>query len=157
LLSLFRIGLLVLLYLFFLRVLWAVWQEVRAAQGTARAGAASAPPPAPPAAPPPAPLGGRRKRVTTLTVIEPRHHKGEVYAADHEITVGRGAGCTLTLADDSFVSTVHARLYPADDGLMVEDLGSTNGTYLNGRRLTAPQQVRKGDRVQIGSTVLEAD
>jgi len=40
---------------------------------------------------------------------------------------------------------------------MIEDLGSTNGTYLNGKRLTTPEQISKGDRVQIGSTVLEAE
>ena len=39
---------------------------------------------------------------------------------------------------------------------MVEDLGSTNGTYLNGKRLTAPEHLTKGDRLQIGSTILEA-
>jgi pSer/pThr/pTyr-binding forkhead associated (FHA) protein len=158
LLSLFRIGLLALLYLFFVRVLWAVWSEVRAAQNAPRPAVGNAAPPGPAPTPaPPAGGGKKRKQVSKLVVLEPRSRKGVVFPTDRELTVGRGPGCSIALIDDTFVSTVHARVYPTAEHLMLEDLGSTNGTYLNGRRLTAPQPVRKGDRVQIGSTVLEAD
>jgi pSer/pThr/pTyr-binding forkhead associated (FHA) protein len=50
---------------------------------------------------------------------------------------------------------VHARIFARDDSVMVEDLGSTNGTYLNRRRITAPAELQRGDRVKIGKTVLE--
>jgi pSer/pThr/pTyr-binding forkhead associated (FHA) protein len=50
---------------------------------------------------------------------------------------------------------VHARLFARGDAVMVEDLGSTNGTYLNRRRITAPAELQRGDQVKIGKTVLE--
>ena len=52
--------------------------------------------------------------------------------------------------------TLHARLYQVEGGTMVEDIGSTNGSYLNGGRLVGALPITKGDRLQIGSTVLEA-
>jgi pSer/pThr/pTyr-binding forkhead associated (FHA) protein len=57
--------------------------------------------------------------------------------------------------DDSYVSQMHARLFAKGDSYMVEDLGSTNGTYLNRRKVTAPTELRRGDQVKIGKTVLE--
>jgi pSer/pThr/pTyr-binding forkhead associated (FHA) protein len=54
------------------------------------------------------------------------------------------------------VSQVHARLFQANGSTSVEDLGSTNGSYLNGARLTSVQPISKGDRLQIGSTIFEA-
>ncbi len=90
-------------------------------------------------------------------IIEPKATRGSAFALGEEITVGRAATCTIGMPDDSFVSQLHARVY-RDAGLtMIEDLGSTNGTYLNGKRLTAPEHVTKGDRVQVGSTVFEAE
>ena len=71
-----------------------------------------------------------------------------------ELTVGRAAKCTLTL-DDTFISSVHARVVWRDRTFVVEDAGSTNGTFLNQERLLAPTVLRLGDRIQIGSTVLE--
>jgi pSer/pThr/pTyr-binding forkhead associated (FHA) protein len=53
------------------------------------------------------------------------------------------------------VSQLHARIYKANGETLVEDLGSTNGTYLNRKRLTSATPVRAGDRVQVGKTVLE--
>ena len=54
-----------------------------------------------------------------------------------QIKIGRSADCQLIL-DDDYVSTRHARIYRSGDGYLVEDLGSTNGTYLNNERLSAP-------------------
>jgi pSer/pThr/pTyr-binding forkhead associated (FHA) protein len=68
--------------------------------------------------------------------------------------VGRAGGCQITL-DDTYVSQLHARVFRREGQLYVEDLGSTNGTYLNRKKVTAPIAVRKGDRLQIGKTVME--
>ena len=62
--------------------------------------------------------------------------------------------CQVQL-DDTYASQFHARIYRRDGSWFVEDLGSTNGTYLNQRRLTAPAEVRAGDRLRIGKTTLE--
>ena len=68
--------------------------------------------------------------------------------------IGRGDGCAIRL-QDTYVSQVHARLYPKDGAWYVEDLGSTNGTLLNDRRVDAPLEVHAGDVVKVGKTVLE--
>ena len=68
---------------------------------------------------------------------------------------GRGAGCAVVLADDTFVSTVHARIFMRGSDPYVEDLGSTNGTLLNGETVVEPIRLRPGDRVQFGQTVME--
>ncbi len=57
--------------------------------------------------------------------------------------------------DDPYASEFHARLGIQDDKVIVHDLGSTNGTYVNGRRVTSPRSVVRGDTVQIGKTILE--
>jgi pSer/pThr/pTyr-binding forkhead associated (FHA) protein len=57
--------------------------------------------------------------------------------------------------DDTYVSQVHARIFAKNGGYMVEDLGSTNGTYVNRRRITSPTEVQRGDQVKIGKTVME--
>jgi pSer/pThr/pTyr-binding forkhead associated (FHA) protein len=68
--------------------------------------------------------------------------------------VGRTEACAIRLSD-SYVSQVHARLYGKDGSWFVEDLGSTNGTYLNDRRVVQPVEVHAGDVVKVGKTVLE--
>ncbi|MGK2927973.1 MAG: FHA domain-containing protein FhaB/FipA [Acidimicrobiales bacterium] len=146
LLNVLKICLLVLLYLFFFRVLRAVWAEVNLAKSTA--------------APPTGNRKGtrrirsRERKPPKLTVLEPASIAGQTYSLGDELTVGRAAGCEITL-DDNYASQVHARLFTRDDQLYVEDLGSTNGTYLNRRKVSAPMVVSRGDQVQIGSTVME--
>ena len=152
LLTILKFCFLALLYLFFMRVLRAVWAEMRGA---------TAPAPAPaPAAPRPsrgwggASRGGNGKGSGRLRVIEPADRKGQTYDLAEELTVGRAGGCQITL-DDTYVSQLHARVFRRDGQLYVEDLGSTNGTYLNRKKVTAPIAIRKGDRLQIGKTVME--
>jgi pSer/pThr/pTyr-binding forkhead associated (FHA) protein len=79
---------------------------------------------------------------------------GHTFPLGDELTVGRAAGCQITL-DDTYASQIHARIFTRDGHLHVEDLGSTNGTYLNRRKVSAPMVVNRGDQIQIGSTVLE--
>jgi hypothetical protein len=158
LLDIFKFAFLALLYLFFARVLWAVWSEVRGPRQGRVVVAQTRPPDAPIVEPVlPGRTPKRRSEVTRLAVIKPKERKGAVFAVTHEITIGRASSCTIMIPDDTFVSQLHARLYRAPDGaVVVEDLGSTNGSYVNGGRIGAPQRLDKGDRLQIGSTIMEA-
>jgi hypothetical protein len=151
LLTILKFCFLALLYLFFIRVLRAVWAEVSGPRAMAAA--------APVARPArnwgaTGRAGGGGKGGGRLKVIEPAETKGQIYELADELTVGRAVGCQITL-DDTYVSQLHARVFRRDGQLYVEDLGSTNGTYLNRKKVTAPIAVRKGDRLQIGKTVME--
>lgn len=70
------------------------------------------------------------------------------------VTIGRADDSTIVLTDD-FVSTRHARLVPAEGKWLLEDLGSTNGTYLDRRRVTSPTPVPLGVPIRVGKTVME--
>lgn len=163
LLNVLKLALLALLYLFFARVLWAVWSEVRGAGTPANAPAASGPPPAARSNPAPPKRARRRDakrpkgQVARLVIVEPKARKGVELPVDREITFGRSAGCTVSVPDDSFMSSLHARVFMREGDTFVEDLGSTNGTFLNGNRLNAEMQLHRGDRLQVGGTKLEAD
>jgi hypothetical protein len=151
LLALLKLCALALLYLFFLRVLRAVWAEVNPKLAPAGAAGDSGTR----SRRGPRAGGGRRARGTgRLVVLEPKERKGQSWDLSAELTVGRAAGCQITL-DDSYVSQLHARVFRRDDLLYVEDLGSTNGTYLNTRKVTAAVPLQRGDKLKIGSTVME--
>jgi hypothetical protein len=158
LLTVFKLSLLGLLYLFFFRVVRAVWAEL-------------SPPPVP--APSTAPSGRAAKRErkqagraaarqeavqarsgSQLTVVEPRSLTGRSFEVGIEATLGRATGCSIAI-DDDFVSQLHARVFRSDGALVVEDLGSTNGTFLNGRKVGGPRPMQPGDRLKVGDTVLE--
>jgi pSer/pThr/pTyr-binding forkhead associated (FHA) protein len=156
-LTILKFCFLALLYLFLFRVVRVVVKEMRA----------PAPVPEQPAAPPSAvpvaasqparaakPTKGRGP--ARLKILEPASRQGETFPLTDELTVGRGGGCGIVLADDSFVSTVHARVFRRDGAVYVEDLGSRNGTLLNGEPLVHATQLRRGDQVQFGQTVAEA-
>ncbi len=68
--------------------------------------------------------------------------------------LGRSDGADVYL-DDPYASEFHMRLVSNENELVVHDLGSTNGTYVNGRRITAPTNLRRGDNIQVGKTVME--
>ncbi|MGH2739300.1 MAG: FHA domain-containing protein FhaB/FipA [Actinomycetota bacterium] len=70
------------------------------------------------------------------------------------LEIGRADSCNIQL-DDTYVSQVHAKIYDRNGAWAVEDLGSTNGTYLNRRRLTVATEIAPGDEIRIGKTVLE--
>lgn len=74
------------------------------------------------------------------------------------VMIGRGSDCELMLTGDDYISTRHARVVRADDrSWYVEDLGSANGTYVNGQRITAPTTITMQDSVRIGKTVLKLE
>ncbi|HEX2700128.1 MAG TPA: FHA domain-containing protein [Acidimicrobiales bacterium] len=152
LLTILKFFFLALLWLFFARVLWAVWAEVNAPSAA----------PLPPAsryggvaAPAAAPARAGSVESTRLRVVEPADRRGTSYDLGDELTVGRASGCQVALPDDSYASQLHARIFRKDGRLWLEDLGSTNGTYLNAKAVTSPVALRRGDRVQVGRTVLE--
>jgi pSer/pThr/pTyr-binding forkhead associated (FHA) protein len=71
------------------------------------------------------------------------------------LAIGRLEDNDIIITDDSFISSHHARIEIRPDGVWVVDMKSTNGTFVNGHRLLDARSVRKGDRIQVGSTVLE--
>jgi hypothetical protein len=156
LLTILKYVFLAVLYLFFLRVLRAVWIELREPE-IARVErlvpsaetmlvptiARSDPGPGPPG--------------TNYALVEVTPDGAEVrrFPLGNETSLGRSPGCGIALSDDTFVSQVHARVFRRDGRVWIEDLGSTNGTYVNEARVGPPVVLEVGDRVQIGQTVLE--
>ena len=152
-LTILKFCFLALLYLFLFRVVRVVMKEMQAPQPVPPAPMAAA---AAPAAAPRAARAPRGRAPARLRILEPAARQGENYALADELTVGRGGGCGIVLADDSYVSTVHARIFRRDGDVYVEDLGSRNGTLLNGEPVTHAAPLRRGDHVQFGHTVAEA-
>jgi pSer/pThr/pTyr-binding forkhead associated (FHA) protein len=97
----------------------------------------------------------RRGAPTKLVVSEGSLTGTTVALQGQTITLGRAHDSTIVL-DDDYASSRHARIYPDRDGQwIVEDLGSTNGTYLDRNRLTAPVPIPLGAPIRIGKTVIE--
>ncbi|MGP0029151.1 MAG: FHA domain-containing protein [Acidimicrobiales bacterium] len=148
-------GVIALIFLFFLRVIRAVWVEMspntvrktrsekRSERRQEKATATR-----------PVRAGSRRKQMY-LRVLEPAEHEGQTFDLDDELTIGRSPGCGIPMSDDVYTSTLHARLFRRNEQLWVEDLGSTNGTYLNSEKIAQAQRLGKGDVLQVGSTVFE--
>lgn len=166
-LDIFKLAFLGLLYLFFGRVLWAVWSEVRAPANAKPVGEYVPPTPAAAAAVPSVgadaadtgetkPAKGKRGVPARVVVLEPQEHKGVAFPIGETLPIGRDVETGVRINDDAFVSGLHAKLLHRDGAVFVDDLGSRNGTYLNGARLADQRRVSIGDRIQIGYTVLEA-
>ncbi|MGD0441404.1 MAG: FHA domain-containing protein [Acidimicrobiales bacterium] len=143
LLELLRYSLLAAIWLFFVYAARMVWVEVRRSRAEQ------------PQAPASAPVAVDRSLVLRLRVVDPPHRRGRVFELGDEVTVGRSPGCAVPLDDDTFASSIHARVFRRSGELWIEDLGSTNGTFLNDERLEVPARLRRGDRVKVGSTILE--
>ena len=90
-----------------------------------------------------------------VVVSSPTLRKGEEHELDSKpLTFGRGPQNDITLSGDDYASARHARIEPRRDGVWVEDIGSTNGTFLNGIKLTRPRKLTPGDVVRVGETEL---
>jgi len=89
-----------------------------------------------------------------LLVIDDKGSKAGTFRLEQPLQVGRADACQIRLGD-TYISQYHARIFPRDGTWYVEDLGSTNGTYLNQRKLTGPSELHAGDRLRLGKTTLE--
>lgn len=161
-LDILKLVLLVLLYLFFARVLWAVWSEVRQPVNARQGGDAPVASPTP-AAGTPAPTRretkppkGRRGTPARLVILEPKERRGTTFAITNGLGVGREPDNAIVILDDAYISGHHVKLTVADGHVLIDDLASKNGTYLNGARLTQQRHLHTGDRIQVGYSVLEA-
>jgi hypothetical protein len=151
-LFLLRAVMLVLLWGFVVAAIVAVRHDVfgtRPARAPAvpKAARATQPKPAKPAKP-------DRSAARRLVVIDGALAGTVITLTEEAITIGRADDSTVALTDD-YVSTRHARLIPQNGQWLLEDLGSTNGTYLDRQRVTAPTPVPLGVAIRVGKTVME--
>jgi len=171
-LTLIRLALLVLLWIFIFSVATVLRRDLygtqisqrlspgrqgKQARGAARQDRQPARAPASRTPPQPlAPVKGRQGRriPTTLTVTAGELAGTSVPLGRSGVLIGRAPECTLVL-DDEFASTRHARVSSRPDGWFVEDLGSRNGTFLNGVKLTGATPVGVGSVLRIGRTTVE--
>jgi pSer/pThr/pTyr-binding forkhead associated (FHA) protein len=153
-LTLIRLAFLAVLWLFVIAAVGVVRTDLFGAQRRRRAQRKARPPR--PAAPPAPRRSGRVSRSTPQQmVVTAGPLAGKTFPlTDAQITIGRADDATLVLTDD-YASTRHARIFPQDGQWIVEDLGSTNGTYLDRQKVTQPTPVPVGVPIRIGKTVLE--
>jgi pSer/pThr/pTyr-binding forkhead associated (FHA) protein len=157
-LTLIRVAFLAVLWLFVIAAIGVVRTDLF---GTATAKMRrnrnqSVPPQQPRMTPPKPAKAAKAGRGTPrfLVVTEGALAGRSIDLVDQQITMGRANDATLVLNDD-YASTHHARIFPQDGQWLVEDLGSTNGTYLDRQKVTRPTQVPVGVPIRIGKTVLE--
>ena len=144
-----KIAFLVLLYLFIWRIVRSAARDLRLPQESMILG----PQQAAAAGLVPQPQSLELGRLVVLS--SPALDEGDVVALDaHPLTVGRGRNNDIALPEDDYASSRHARFEPRRDGVYVEDIGSTNGTFVNGIRLTRERKLTPGDVVRIGETDL---
>jgi pSer/pThr/pTyr-binding forkhead associated (FHA) protein len=142
-------GVIILLWLFFMWVVRAVWVEVRPLKRRKRRRGEDTEVSAV------SDRKGRKGRVLRLHVIRPEDQAGRTYDIGDEVTVGRAPGCGVPIDYDTYSSNLHARLFRLDGDLWAEDLGSTNGTWVNTVRIGDRTRLEKGDLLQVGGTVFE--
>ena len=144
-----KIAFLVLLYLFIWRIVASASKDVRLPQESFILSPSEA-------------AGLRRTtappRAHLVVVESPSLPEGEVLPVDSApVTFGRGGQNTIPLDGDEFASAQHARVEARTDGVWVEDLGSTNGTFVNGARISTARKLERGDVLRVGQTDLRVD
>ena len=144
-----KIAFVVLLYLFIWRIVRSASRDLRLPQESFILAPSQAHAPLGREEPQPVDAG-RLVAVTSPTL--PRSFERTLDSAP--VTVGRGTQNDIALEGDDYASARHARIEPRRDGVWVEDIGSTNGTYLNGIKLTRARKLTPGDVVRVGETEL---
>jgi len=149
-------GLLALLWIFVIVAFRTVRSDLFGSRPTAPPPARPVASAAAPRSPAPPAEGGRQARSAArrLVVTEGALAGTTIGLGEGPVTLGRADDSTLVLADD-YASSRHARLVPGDGAWLVEDLGSTNGTYLGAAKVVRPTPVPLGQPIRIGKTVLE--
>jgi len=107
-------------------------------------------------APPPKKTKRTRGAPRILMITQGSQAGQSAELADGVVLIGRGADAQLSL-DDDYVSTRHARVVSGENGIYLEDLGSTNGSYVNNQRITAPTTVTLSDTIRIGRTTMRLE
>jgi pSer/pThr/pTyr-binding forkhead associated (FHA) protein len=159
-LTLMRFGFLAALWIGVLAIVWVLRRDLAAPREARPQAARPAPglpvPTAPPVPPQPKPRGTSRSATTPrkLAVVEGELVGTVIPLGSSPITVGRAADSTLVLKDD-YASSRHARFFPSDGQWIVEDLGSTNGTWIDRTRITGPTVLRVGAKIRVGRTTLQ--
>ena len=146
-LTVLKLVLLVLLYVFLLRVTRVIAADLfglgRPSRRTQRPAVTTAPP-----------TRKVRRHPRELVVHPPNGESVEVAMNGATITLGRSNTASIRV-DDVYVSDEHTQIVSTEDGWMVRDLGSTNGTFLNGAKVTQPTPLAHGDHLRLGKTRVE--
>ena len=154
-LTLIRVAFLAVLWLFVIAAIGVVRTDLLGTVAAKVRRGRNQPAPMPQQAPrPPRPVKPGRGTPRFLVATEGGLAGVSIDLADQQITMGRANDATLVLNDD-YASTYHARIFPQDGQWLVEDLGSTNGTYLDRQKVARPTPVSVGVPIRIGKTVLE--
>ena len=145
-----KLAFLVLLYLFIWRIVRSAARDLRLPQESMILGPQQA------AAAGLVPMPAVSRQLGRLVVLaSPALEEGDEILLDASpITLGRGVTNDVSLPEDEYTSTRHARVEPRRDGIWVEDIGSTNGTFVNGIRLTRERRLAPGDVLRVGETDL---
>jgi len=152
-LTIIRVAFLAVLWLFVIAAIGVVRTDLLGGPSTARRGRARQAQAPRQSRPPRSPRAGRGS--PRVLVVTAGALKGtSLDLSQQQITLGRANDATLVLNDD-YASSRHARIFPQDGQWIVEDLGSTNGTYLDRQKVTRPMPVPLGVPIRIGKTVLE--
>ncbi len=141
LLTVLKIAFLLLLYFFLYRVVRAVVLDLYT--GRQRK-----------AQPRPRRQRGGKPAPTRLVVIDDRGSKVGAHRLDGTVQIGRAPSCDIR-PEDTYLSQHHARVLERNGTWYVEDMGSTNGTYLNQRKVSSPAEISPGDRIRVGKTTIE--
>ncbi len=144
-LDLLKYVFLAVLYLFMWFVVKAVLNEIRPQKRRRRTARQPAPTPSRP--PPRRP----KKAPRHVAIVEGSALRGKTFELSDELVIGRADRCHVVL-DDTYVSQMHARIFARNGAYVLEDLGSTNGTYLNGRQLRGAERLKVADVIRIGDS-----
>ena len=137
-----QVFILLFVFIFFLRVIRAILVEAKPPIREKKQGRVAA-------------TSGTKKQWLYLTVKEPEDAAGERFPLNGPLTIGRSAECDVNLAYDQFASVKHAQLSRSGDTVVIDDLGSTNGVWVNDERIEGSTKVKRGDRIQVGETIFE--
>ena len=144
-----KFGFLAVLYLFLLWVVRSAMRDLARYGGTAAAEPVEAPSPARRSRPAPERRNGGGPRLHVVAAMG--HEPGTTFDVGGGAMFGRSDGADIRV-DDTFASSSHARIFDRGGAMYLEDMGSTNGTYLNGRKVQSAERLDVGDTIRIGDS-----